>query len=109
MQAIDFVLDMLWLDVHSGIAILCACLPTYRPLIVKSAAFLSSHGSKLFSSRGSSSAKSSGKSGNSSSTGGKGLSDGTIGSGGGYKRYEKFGSVDDEVQLVGLPRGADQV
>ena len=109
MQAIDFVLDMMWLDVHSGIAILCACLPTYRPLIVKSAAFLSSHGSKIFSSRGSSSGKSSGKSGNSSSSGSKGRSDGTIGSGGGYKKYEKFGSVEDEVQLVGLPRGANAV
>ncbi|KAK7192318.1 hypothetical protein DPSP01_004910 [Paraphaeosphaeria sporulosa] len=107
-QAIDFVLDMLWLDVHSGIAILCACLPTYRPLIVRSAAFLSSHGSKLFSSRGSSAAKSAGKSGNSNSTGGNGLSNGTIGSGGGYKKYEKFGSLE-EVQLVGLPRGADRV
>ncbi|KAF2442430.1 hypothetical protein P171DRAFT_433925 [Karstenula rhodostoma CBS 690.94] len=108
-QAIDFVLDILWLDVHAGIAILCACLPTYRPLIVKSAAFLSSQGSKLFSSRGSSAANSSGKSGNSGSTGSKALSDGTIGSGGGgYKKYEKFGSVD-EVQLVGLPSGPDRV
>ncbi|KAL1603711.1 hypothetical protein SLS60_005301 [Paraconiothyrium brasiliense] len=106
-QAIDFVLDITWLDVHSGIAILCACLPTYRPLIVKSAAFLSSQGSKLFSSRGGSGADSTGKSGNSSSSGAK-LSDGTIGSGGGYKKYEKFGSVD-EVQLVGLPKGADRV
>lgn len=109
-QAIDFILDMLWLDIHSGIAILCACLPTYRPLIVRSAAFISSQGSKLFSSRGTSTGKSSGKSGSSDSSGSKTLHNGTIGSGGGYafKKYEKFGS-SDEVQLVDMPRGGDMV
>ncbi|PVI08102.1 hypothetical protein DM02DRAFT_690581 [Periconia macrospinosa] len=32
-QVIDYVQDIFWQSVHAGSAIICACLPTYRPLV----------------------------------------------------------------------------
>ncbi|PVH92935.1 hypothetical protein DM02DRAFT_677177 [Periconia macrospinosa] len=100
-QAIEFVQDIIWINIHSGVAIICACLPTYRPLIVKANSILSNGMSKVFSSGAKSSLGASGGE-SSRNTGGKSSKsvDGTIGSPR-YKKYNKFGSVD-EVQLVGM-------
>ncbi|CAL8575807.1 hypothetical protein XPA_001711 [Xanthoria parietina] len=34
--------DMLWVNIHMGTSILCACLPTFRPLVLKANNFTSS-------------------------------------------------------------------
>ena len=40
-QIIDWAGDMFWVDIHLGVALLCASLPTYRPLVRAGAAFIS--------------------------------------------------------------------
>lgn len=44
---IDLAVDMLWNTIHIGTGIICACLPTYRPLARASASFISSKLSSL--------------------------------------------------------------
>ena len=44
---IDLAVDMLWNNIHVGTGIICACLPTYRPLARASASFISSKISSL--------------------------------------------------------------
>ncbi|MCJ1293825.1 hypothetical protein MMC34_005381 [Xylographa carneopallida] len=40
---IDLTQGDVWLNIHSGVAIMSACLPTYRPLLTRGSLFLSSH------------------------------------------------------------------
>ncbi|MCJ1285178.1 hypothetical protein MMC26_004516 [Xylographa opegraphella] len=49
---IDLTQGDIWLNVHSGVAIMSACLPTYRPLLTRGSLLLSTHG-KGYSSRAS--------------------------------------------------------
>ena len=39
---VDFVKGILWSNIHLGTAIICACLPTYRPLLSRCADRLTS-------------------------------------------------------------------
>ena len=41
-QIIDWASDMFWVDIHLGVALLCASLPTYRPLVRSSFSYISS-------------------------------------------------------------------
>lgn len=41
-QKVDFVKGLLWSNIHLGTGIICACLPTYRPLLSKCASSLAS-------------------------------------------------------------------
>lgn len=45
--AVDLSTDALWLNIHLGSAIICACLPTYRPIFRKGSTFFR----QLYSSR----------------------------------------------------------
>ncbi|MCJ1400657.1 hypothetical protein MMC11_003865 [Xylographa trunciseda] len=40
---IDLTQGDIWLNIHSGVAIMSACLPTYRPLLTRGSLFLSSY------------------------------------------------------------------
>ncbi|KAF2014353.1 hypothetical protein BU24DRAFT_481797 [Aaosphaeria arxii CBS 175.79] len=98
--AIDFMHDILWLDIHAGIALVCACLPTYRPLIVKASSVVSGSVSKIFSSKDQSTDASSKPSDSSATQKHAKMSDGTIGSSPPMrKKYDELGSID-EVGLV---------
>lgn len=44
---IDLALDLYWNNIHIGTAIICACLPTYRPVARATASFISSKLSSL--------------------------------------------------------------
>lgn len=108
----NFVLDLFWLNIHAGAAIICACLPTYRPLIVKSATALSGYSSKIFSSGpDSGSQRSGGTYGrpdrSQESSQGKDKTD-SYNRRNEYTNYQKFGS-EDEVQLVVISDGGDAV
>lgn len=37
LQTVNFVRGILWSNIHLGTAIICACLPTYRPVFSKCA------------------------------------------------------------------------
>ena len=39
-MAVTLVGDLIWATIENGLAIICACLPTYRPLLTTSQAFL---------------------------------------------------------------------
>lgn len=104
-SSIDYVLELFWMTIHAGTAIICACLLTYRPLIVKSASVLSSYSRKIFSSGADSGAQrpdgTYGKSDESKeSSQGKGKND-SYNPRNEYADYQKFGS-DDELQLVAI-------
>lgn len=47
---VDFIRDIIWLNVHLGCAIICACLPTYRPIFVMSSKAFSNSFQKYYSS-----------------------------------------------------------
>ena len=38
-RLVSFTKSQLWSNIHIGTAIVCACLPTYRPLLAKASAF----------------------------------------------------------------------
>ena len=42
MNLVSFTKAELWTNIHIGVAILCSCLPTYRPLVGKLSTFLGS-------------------------------------------------------------------
>ena len=42
MNLVSFTKVELWTNIHIGVAILCSCLPTYRPLVGKFSTFLRS-------------------------------------------------------------------
>ncbi|MCJ1348945.1 hypothetical protein MMC31_007178 [Peltigera leucophlebia] len=53
-KTVNFVDGIIWSNIHLGTAILCACLPTYRPLIVQCTALSTSffqHYDSLFSNK----------------------------------------------------------
>ena len=52
-------LDMLWLNIHMRVSILCACLPTMRPLVLKAASLTASLRQKYGSSKSKGSSKTS--------------------------------------------------
>jgi len=49
-QLIDLMLDIFWLDIHVGTSIICACLPTYRPIITKGISSISGSFQKYYGS-----------------------------------------------------------
>ncbi|MCJ1315866.1 hypothetical protein MMC15_001186, partial [Xylographa vitiligo] len=55
---INLIQDAIWLNIHLSTAIICACLPTYRPLLTSSLSALSSLRKSYASSAGSKSAPS---------------------------------------------------
>lgn len=47
--AVSFTQGAIWANIHLGTAILCSCLPTYRPLFAHVAASNSSPSTRIFS------------------------------------------------------------
>ena len=41
-EIVNFARGSIWTTIHLGMAIICACLPTYRPLLTKCEARLAS-------------------------------------------------------------------
>lgn len=52
---VELVRDIFWLDIHLGVGIICACLPTYRVLLRKSSTAISERYKKYYTSRSNSS------------------------------------------------------
>ncbi|RDL35199.1 uncharacterized protein BP5553_07130 [Venustampulla echinocandica] len=101
-QSVDLAVDMIWLDIHTGTAIICACLPSFRHLYTKSASIVSSSLRKYYGSATGSGSGFSSKGTASNSHGGRlELVPPHISSTSrDYKNFTQFSG--DEVHLVGI-------
>ena len=48
---LDLCQDTIWMNIYLGVGVICACLPTYRPLMVKTAEIVSASWNKYVFSR----------------------------------------------------------
>lgn len=94
---VELVLDVLWYNIHTGTMIICACLPSYRPLLTKSIAVVTSSIQKY-----SLPSAKAGSGANSSRSRNKKMENNVSGpfsaTSDGYKSYVGLG--DDDIRLV---------